>query len=270
MNLIDTHAHLCDAQFEPDRPEVLKRALESHVGTIVEIAESPQGWQRARDFSENPSAVPEGLKVFWTCGFHPHHAREQEGFDFDIMKKSAASPGCLAVGEIGLDYAKSAASKENQASLFLKCLEISSEVNKPVVIHCRDAQADTLRTLRSFFGGLARRDFCTGVIHCFSGDLHFAEACMDLGFYLGVDGPITYPSSGALRDVISKAPLDRIVLETDSPYLPPQDFRGKRNESSYIRKIADKLAEIFGKNPEEIAKVTTQNASKLFRLGKIQ
>jgi TatD DNase family protein len=147
-------------------------------------------------------------------------------------------------------------------------LETAAELNKPLVIHCREARQDMLRILKSFFGGTARKDVCIGVIHCFAGDLNFAEGCMDLGFFLGVDGPITYPNAHQLREVMAQVPLEKIVLETDCPYLPPQGFRGKRNESSYLPLIAQKLAEMFGKSTEEIGRITTDNAKKLFRIKK--
>lgn len=257
--LIDTHAHICDAQFDADRDAVVARAKDAGVDTIVEIADAPDGWKKAKAFAQKTGS-------HWTCGFHPHYAEEQAGFDFDIMRQESTSLDCVAVGEIGLDYVKSSASKEQQISLFRKTLEVAAEANKPVVIHCREAQADTLRILKSFYGGMARRDLIIGVIHCFSGDIHFAEGCLDLGFCLGVDGPITYPSAKNLREVISQTPLDRIVLETDAPYLPPQSYRGKRNESSYLVEIADKLAEIFQKDREEIGRITTENARRLFRI----
>lgn len=280
--LIDTHAHLCDAQFDADRNDVLKRAKESGVTTIVEIAESPSGWEKAikssdeswvmcHDSKKNPthdsrpttSSLP---SIYWSCGFHPHYAEESSNFDFDIMIKAASKSNCLAIGEIGLDYFKSRTSREKQIALFEKGLELAAELNKPVVIHCRQAQADTLRILRSFFGGMARGEVASGVIHCFSGDLHFAEGCLDLGFYLGVDGPVTYPSARELREVIKRVPLERLVLETDAPYLPPQNFRGKRNEPAFLPLIAEKVAELLEKSKEEISKLTTENAKKLFRI----
>ncbi len=266
MSLIDTHAHLCDAQFNDDRADVLNRARQQNIDTIVEIADEPQGWERAKNLALSSVGLPKLPRMYWTCGFHPHYAALGETFDFSAMRREGASERCVAIGEIGLDYAKSEAPKEAQAATFRKALEVSAELNKPVVIHCRDAQADTLRILKSFFGGTARRDVATGVIHCFSGDAQFAEGCLDLGFYLGVDGPITYPSAKALREVIGRVPLDRIVLETDSPYLPPQGFRGQRNDPSLLPHIADKICELFGKPIEEISQITTQNAKNLFRL----
>ena len=253
---------MSDPQFDPDRGAVLERAKQAGIKTLIEIAESPESWDKAAALAESK----EDPEIFWACGFHPHYAERQEKFDFTEMKRRATSPSCLAVGEIGLDYAKSEASKENQQELFKKTLAIAGELDKPVVIHCRDAQQDTLRILRSFFSGLSRYELPAGVIHCFSGDLGFAEGCLDLGFYLGVDGPVTYPSAKGLRDVLSKVPLERIVLETDCPYLPPQPFRGKRNEPAYLTHVSEKLSEMLGKSPEEISSTTAANARRLFRI----
>jgi TatD DNase family protein len=266
--LTDTHAHLSDPKFDPDREATLRRAGDAGVRTIVEIADAPSGWKAARELAESSFRPDAPVEVHWTCGFHPHYAEESRNFDFGIMVQAAMSPGCVAVGEIGLDYAKSESSKETQAFLFTRTLEVAAECRKPVVVHCRDAQADTLRILRSFFGGLSGEHLCPGVIHCFQGDIHFAEGCLDLGFLLGVDGPITYPGAGSLREVIAQVPLEKLVLETDSPYLPPQDFRGKRNESAYLPKIAEKLAQVKGADLETVSRVTTENAARLFRLRK--
>ena len=262
MDLFETHAHLTDAQFDPDREAVLSRARDAGVETLVEIAESPESWEKAQALAERTISP----KIYWACGFHPHYAERQKEFEFDDMARRAALASCVAVGEIGLDYAKSESSRENQEALFRKTLEIAGELNKPVIIHCRDAQADTLRILRSFYSGLSRRGLCMGVIHCFSGDMNFAEGCLELGFYLGVDGPLTYPSAKGLREVISKVPLEKIVLETDCPYLPPQPFRGKRNEPAYLTHVAKKLSEIFNRSEDEISNVTAANARRLFRV----
>lgn len=262
MPLVDTHAHLCDPQFDTDRAEAAERASRAGLSAIVEIADGPDGWEKARAFAASVSSP----RFYWACGFHPHYAEAAEGFDFSRMKAAASSPDCVAVGEIGLDYFKSTASKDAQMALFRKTLEVSAELGKPVVIHCRDAQADMLRVLKGFFGGSVNREICPGVIHCFSGDSHFAEGCLDLGFYLGVDGPVTYPGAKALRDVLRQVPLEKIVLETDCPYLPPQSYRGRRNEPSYLTHIAEKMAELFQKSPEEVAGVTTQNARRLYRI----
>jgi TatD DNase family protein len=265
MVLADTHAHVCDAQFEADRAEVLRRAKAQGVGLMVEIADGPEGWDAARDLAGRAPS-PDQPTLYWTCGFHPHYADGSMGFDFARMKEAAASPRCVAIGEIGLDYFKSTAPKDEQISLFRKTLEVAADLNKPVVIHCREAQADTLRILRSFYSGVSRRDLCIGVIHCFSGDRSFAEGCLDLGFMLGVDGPVTYPSAQPLREVLEAVPADRIVLETDSPYLPPQGHRGKRNEPAHLALIAARMGMLWAKPADEVARQTTENARKLYHL----
>jgi len=264
--LIDTHAHLCDPRFDPDREAVLARAGAGGIVTIVEIADRPAGWEASRSLALSANGKETGPRMLWSCGFHPHYAQEAAGFDFTSMVGAARDPDCVAVGEIGLDTVKSRSSRDDQIRLFREALEVAGELDKPVVIHCREAQADTLRILRSFFGGLSRRDGAAGVIHCFSGDIHFAEGCLDLGFYIGVDGPVTYPSSGPLREVLRQVPLDRIVLETDCPYLPPQAMRGQRNEPAALGDISRKLAGLFDRSPDEIARITSENARTLFRL----
>ena len=274
FSLIDTHAHFSDAQFDLDRMECLERARVLNVDTIVEIADDPKTWEMAKNLAHKvtataalPAQKSDRLpKMFWTCGFHPHYAQQFHDFDFASMIQAAADPLCVAVGEIGLDYVKSEASKEDQTALFRRTLEISAQINKPVVIHCRQAQSDMLRILKSFYGGTSRADLVQGVIHCFSGDIHFAQGCLELGFYLGVDGPLTYPSAKELRETLAQVPLDRLVLETDCPYLPPQSHRGKRNESAHLPTIAEKLAEIFNVSTETVAEKTSQNARKLYRI----
>ena len=271
INFIDTHAHLCDLQFQEDRNQTLQRAMDQNITTIVEIADSADGWLSAQNLAEQSFSNSNfALKMFWTCGFHPHYAKESNSETFQKMLEIAKHPLCVAIGEIGLDYVKSAAPKDQQIQTFIRCLEIASELNKPVVIHCREAQADTLRILKSFYGGTSRRDWIQGVIHCFAGDISFAEGCIDLGFYLGVDGPITYPSAQMLRNVIQQIPLDRIVLETDCPYLPPQPFRGKRNEPAHLPLIAQKISELFQTPLSEIAKITSENATKLYRISQLK
>ncbi len=261
---VDTHVHIRDSQYDLDRKEVLQRAKEKGVHTLIEIGEDPLEWNKTRAVALEQRM--DGQELYWTCGFHPHYAETAASFNFDTIKKEASGPLCVAIGEIGLDYFKSTASKEEQIFLFRKCLEAAADLNFPVVIHCREAQADMVRILKSFYGGSARPDLCPGVIHCFSGDRSFAELVLELGFYLGVDGPITYPNSHALREVIQNVPLEKIVLETDSPYLPPQGWRGKRNEPSYVAIVATKLAELFQVDIETVGQKTTENAKRVFKL----
>ena len=163
----------------------------------------------------------------------------------------------VAVGECGLDYYRNRVEKKVQIEVFEKQLEIAENFKKPVIIHCRQAEEDVYKILDGHKN-------IKGVIHCFSSSVEFAEKFLQLGFYIGIDGPVTYPNAKVLREVIKMLPLEKMLLETDSPYLPPQNFRGKRNEPSYIKYIAEKIAEIKNMPVSEVSQITDKNAKKLF------
>jgi TatD DNase family protein len=177
----------------------------------------------------------------------------------DALRELAAHPRAVAVGETGLDYAKNYASVPNQKALFVKHLEIALDADKPVSIHCRDAHPDAYAILRAHAP-------LRGVIHCFSGTWADAERYLSLNFYLSIAGPVTYPSAQALRDVVGQIPLDRLMLETDCPLLPPQKFRGKRNEPSYVRYAAAEIANVLKVPLEDVNRTTSRNAMNLFGL----
>jgi TatD DNase family protein len=262
--LFDTHAHLTDERFDADREDVLKRAKENGVISVVEIADSPKSIGKARDFCERFTGREGFPEIYWAAGFHPHYAAAFSENDFDIMKKSAGEPRCVAVGEIGMDSVKSESTKEEQTQLFKRTFRIALETGKPAVIHCRESETDVLALLKDFLKPGPKDS--PGVIHCFSGSERFAQDALELGFYIGVDGPVTYPNAKSLREVLKTVPLDRLVLETDAPYLPPQSYRGKRNEPAYLGPIAEGLAMLFGKSRDEIERITTENAKKLYRI----
>ena len=259
--LIDTHAHLSDPQFDSDRESVIKRAFSAGLLQIVEIADRHSEWEKARQLADSYSG-----RIFWTAGNHPYYADQFTESLAQQMVEVTRHPACVAVGEIGLDYAKARVPADLQQRVFRRCLEIAAEVRKPVVIHCREAQGDMLRILRSFYRGLHHEGMVQGVIHCFQGSRDFAEGCLELGFTIGVDGPVTYPSAQNLREVLKTLPLNRMVLETDSPYLPPQIKRGKRNEPALLTEIASSLADLFKVTIELIAEKTTRSAHTLFHL----
>ncbi len=268
--LVDTHCHLADAKFDQDRPQALERAWAAGLAAVVEIADQESEWARARELAEqNPG------RVFWTAGCHPHHADKA---DKDLpwrIREILKHPQAVALGEIGLDYYRNPVSPYDQQRVFFDLLQAAADLNKPVVIHCREsdpssraAQEDTLSLLKSFFtrppGTSAPAS--PGVLHCFQGHLDFAHACLEMGFFIGVDGPVGYPNASGLREVLKEVPLDRLVLETDSPYLPPQKWRGQRNEPSYIGAVAEELAKLKGVSREEVERRTTENAEKLYRI----
>lgn len=249
--LVDSHAHLDDQAFDGDLAAVLDRAREAGVERIVSIGTDLDSSRRALALAEK---YPQ---IWFAPGIHPHEA--DKAADVDALRGLAAHPRAVAVGETGLDYVKNYASVPNQKALFVKHLEIALEADKPVSIHCRDAHPDAYAILRAHAP-------LRGVIHCFTGSAADAERYLSLNFYLSIAGPVTYPSAQALRDAVREIPLDRLLLETDCPLLPPQKFRGKRNEPSYLRYAAAEIATVHGVALEEVNEATSRNARALFGL----
>lgn len=257
----DTHVHLGDPAFDEDRESVIDRALACGVARLVEIADHPGEWDRAIAIAR---ARPGHLRC--TLGLHPYHAALcDEDFPRKLRTALAAAEVSVAIGEIGLDYARCPAPRDVQRRAFAALLSSAREWDVPVVVHCRDAFADLVPMLRDVFVGPPAARRFHGVVHCFSGTPDEAAACAALGFALGADGPITYKKNDALREAFRAAGPGAGVLETDSPYLPPQSARGRRNEPSAIPEIAAKLAEIWSMSPDEVARRTGDNASALYR-----
>jgi len=286
---IDTHCHVADAQFDADRDAAIQRALEARVTTLIEIAESPAMWEAAVALAEKHSFV------YASLGIHPHHAHEAGSAEWPALKRKLLEllrrPKVVAIGEFGLDYFRMQNTKEQQDYLFRQQLELAKETGKPIVIHCREGtpsppaplpdqgeggrrpgegcHADVQKALAEFYPqtsiamDLPRPQ---GVIHCFSGTWEDAQTCMTHGFMLGIDGPVTYPSAKQLKENVMRMPLQRMVLETDSPYLPPQTHRGQRNEPLHIPAIADAIGSIKRKTTDDVARQTSANARALFRL----
>lgn len=268
MTLFETHAHLCDARFDADRGEVLERARAAGVSQIVEIADAPQEWEKALGLARSHPGL-----ALCAIGFHPHYAHEWQPASALKLAEVGSRPEVVAIGEVGLDYVKSEAPPERQAEVLRRALEVARRLDKPVILHCREAYADLCSILEGFYikengrgRGVASGGRFSGVVHCFSGGTKDAGRCVELGFALGVDGPVTYPKNEGLRDALRSAGLKNLVVETDSPYLPPQSLRGQRNEPANLIEIARKLAGLFGVAVEEIAAQTTRNARDLFRL----
>ena len=249
--LVDSHAHLDNEAFAADLPAVLQRAREAGVERIVTIGTDIDSSHRAQALAE---AHP---GIWFSPGIHPHDADKQN--DVGALKALAAHPRAVAVGETGLDGVKNYSSIPNQKDLFVRHLEVALEVDKPVTIHCREAHGDLFPILRAHAP-------LRGVIHCFSGGWADAERYLSLNFYLSIAGPITYPSAKELRETVQRIPLDRLLVETDCPFLPPQKFRGQRNESSYVRYAAEEIAAIQGLPVEEVMDTTSRNARNLFGL----
>jgi TatD DNase family protein len=263
---IETHTHLTDEQFDSDRDQVLARARQAGVELFIEIGEDEPQWPKARALAE---AHPD---VYWTAGFHPSYAVKADAELVHRMEAALRHPRCVAVGEIGLDYYRDHSPRDVQHRVLDDLVKVAVRAKTPMVLHCREsgpgkieAQRDMLAILNSV-PAPAPGDRPVGVAHCFQGTEETAHALIARGFMIGVDAPLTYPTSSTLRALLSQIPLQSLVLETDSPYLPPQSRRGKRNEPTHIPAIAKALADLKQVPIETIAAMTSDNARRLFQL----
>jgi len=255
--LIDTHAHLDFPDFAKDRKEVLERARQAGIEYILNISS---------DFASNlkslelASAYPE---VYATLGIHPHHAKDIDKETLSKIKELAKNnKKVVGVGEIGLDFYKNLSPRENQIRILREFLELAKELSLPVIIHCRNAQKEALDILKKE----ARASFLGGVFHCFSGDQNFLKEILDLGFYVSFTANITYANAQNLRELVKETPIERILLETDCPFLPPREKRGKRNEPAYLTYLSEEIASLKGLSIEDVSRITGLNACQLFKL----
>jgi TatD DNase family protein len=256
MMLFDTHAHLHFPQFADDLDAVLERARTAGVRGMVTIGTD-------RDTNRAVVELAKRLPDVWaTVGIHPHDAAEATEADFEEIESLARTEGkIVGLGEMGLDFFRDLSPRDVQETVFRRQLVLARVLGKPVVVHCRDAHAETLAVLAGEKAGETG-----GVMHCFSGDVEIARRCLDLGLLISLAGPVTYKNARALPDVARFVPEDRLVVETDCPYLPPTPHRGKRNEPAYVALTAATIAELRGMDPERLAEATTRNAARLFRL----
>lgn len=253
--IFDTHAHYDDDAFNEDRESLLD-SMESHgIGYIVNVSSS------VSSISEMLGMIKRFPFLLGAVGVHPNEVGELDEDTFTWMKKQAQKPKVVAIGEIGLDYHWKDPDPEVQKEWFIRQLGLAKELSMPVIIHSRDAAADTLQILRE-------QDAASvgGVIHCFSYGPEMAREYLDMGFYLGVGGVITFTNGKKLKEVVKMAPMERIVLETDSPYLSPEPNRGKRNSSLNLPYVVGEIARIKEMSPQQVIAVTEENARKLYRL----
>jgi TatD DNase family protein len=252
--LVDSHAHLQWTSFDKDRERVINRAMEADVKYIVNIGYDLDGSKKAIELAEKY----EGL--YATIGMHPHNASEFNEKVLDGLRRLSENPKVVAIGEIGLDYYRNLSPKAAQQKAFEAQLILAQELELPVVIHDRDAHADVLKTLSKFKGKL------TGVMHCFSGSLEMAEQCVKMDYYISFAGPITFPNANKLHETAKTIDLDKILIETDCPWLAPQEMRGKRNEPAFLPFTAEKIANIRGISLDALAEATTKNTKQIFQL----
>jgi TatD DNase family protein len=252
LDLFDTHAHLHFPEFDTDREAMLGRAREIGVRRILTIGTEPDSSRAAVELAEREADV-------WAAvGIHPHDAAAADEAALREIARLAAEPRVVAIGEIGLDYFRDLSPREDQQATFRALLGLARRVAKPVVVHCRDAHEDVLRILTE-----ERVADVRGIMHCFSGDVGVARRCLDLGLLISLAGPVTYPNARALPEVARFIPEDRLVVETDCPFLPPQGHRGQRNEPAYLAITAARVAELRGEPIEAMAARLTANACAL-------
>ena len=257
--LFDTHAHLDFPQYNKDREEVIARARNEGVQYIVAI-----GAGDGLDSSARAIEIAQDHEYIWaTVGVHPHEAKLMTGKDQDRIRELAGHQKVVAIGEIGLDFAKEYSPREVQLARFREQLAVARELNMPVVIHNREAHGDIMRILKD--DGISETG---GVMHCYSGSPEMALDLLRMGFYISFPGVITFKNAKQLPRVAREIPEDRILIETDSPFLAPEPYRGKRNEPAYVRLVAEAIARIREVPFESIARITTENAFKAFNITK--
>jgi len=257
VSLVDSHCHLDDEKFDADRDATIERARAAGVDRMMAIGtgDGPPDLEAALRLAREHDFI------YATIGVHPHDAAKATPETFERLTELAGESKVLAIGEIGLDYHYDFSPRDVQSRVFAQQLELAAGARKPIVIHTREAWDDTLALVREHglpFGG---------IMHCFTGGAKQAEEALELGFHLSFGGILTFPKADDVREAAARAPEDRLLIETDSPYLAPIPYRGKRNEPAFLTETARRLAELRTMSVENMAAITTQNFNRLFKLG---
>ncbi len=266
--LVDSHAHLDSPRYDQDRDALLARSWEAGVRTVLSIGigEGPSTMHRALEISREYAGRPGVPRILASAGIHPHEAQLADEAAFAKLDELLAEPEVIAAGEIGLDYFYDHSPRETQQTVFARQMEIAAGRKQPIIIHCRPSEGstnawdDTLRMIEEQWA----RTGLGGILHCFTGEWDHARRALDLGFLLSFAGNITFPKAQPIRDAAAQAPADRILVETDAPFLAPVPNRGKRNEPAWVKEVASKLAEIRNVELEELASSTTENFHRFF------
>ena len=256
--IFDTHAHYDDEGFAEDREQVLASLKEQGVGLVVNICASPASLKRTAELTKNYDFI------YGAAGIHPDHAGEMTEELFAEIAELADRDKIVAIGEIGLDYYWDTAPRQVQRHWFLRQLDLAIEKDLPVVIHSREATQETLEIMREAYKQSGEK--LRGVIHCFSGSAEIAKEYTDMGFYIGVGGVVTFKNGKKLKEVVEAMALDKLVIETDCPYLAPVPYRGKRNDSTLLTHVIEEIAALRQMTAEEVERVTEENARALYRL----
>ncbi len=253
--IFDTHAHYDDEAYEEDREDILKLIQQDGVGLVTDVGATIASTKKAVALSEQYDFI------YAAVGMHPEGVEELTDQDMDWLCELAKREKVVAIGEIGLDYYYEDPKRDIQKIWFRKQLEVARKTGLPVVIHSRDAAQDTLDIIKEEHG-----EQIGGVIHCFSYGKEMAQVYLDMGFYLGIGGVVTFKNGKKLKEVVKYTPIERIVLETDAPYLTPEPNRGKRNASHYLKYVAQEIAQLKGMTAKEVIAVTTKNAKEMYRI----
>ncbi|MEH7125089.1 TatD family hydrolase [Bacillus sp. JJ1532] len=249
----DTHAHLNAEQYNDDLREVIDRALEEGVTRIVVVGFDRPTIEKAMELTEQYEFI------YASVGWHPVDAIDMTDEDLQWIEELSSHPKVVALGEMGLDYYWDKSPKDIQKAVFRKQIQLAKKVKLPIIIHNRDATADIVSILKEEGAGEVG-----GIMHCFSGSPETAKECVEMNFYISLGGPVTFKNAKKPKEVAEVIPMDKLLIETDCPYLAPHPYRGKRNEPSYVKLVAEQIAEIKNVSVEEVARITTENAKKIF------
>ncbi|GAF66531.1 TatD family hydrolase [Alkalihalobacillus trypoxylicola] len=253
--LFDTHVHLNADQFEDDLEEVLQKARSAKVKEMVVVGFDEKTIKKALKLVENND------NLYAAVGWHPVDAVDMTEDHLTWLEELSQHPKVVALGEMGLDYHWDKSPKDVQKEVFRKQIRLAKKVNLPIIIHNRDADQDVVDILKE-----EEASEVGGIMHCFGGSVEIAQQCLDMNFYISLGGPVTFKNAKRPKQVAKEIPLDKLLIETDCPYLAPHPYRGKRNEPAYVELVAKEIADLRGMTFEEVAKTTSQNAKKLFRL----
>lgn len=251
--LFDTHVHLNDEQYAEDLEAVIERARQEGVENMVVVGFDDKTITRAMELVEKYDFL------YASVGWHPVDAIDMTEKDLNRIEELASHPKVVALGEMGLDYHWDKSPKEIQKEVFRKQIRLAKKVQLPIIIHNREATQDIIDILQE-----EKAEDVGGIMHCFSGSAESARICLDMNFYISLGGPVTFKNAKKPKEVAAEVPLDRLLIETDCPYLAPHPHRGKRNEPAYVKLVAEQIAELKGLSLEEIAEATSANARKLF------
>jgi len=252
--LFDSHAHIDDEKFDDDRSDVIDRALQNGVTGMINIGACMASSARSVELATRYE------NIYAAVGIHPHEAETAQEPDYAKLAEWTKLDKVVAIGEIGLDYYYDLSPREVQKTVLIRQIDVARQMNVPFIIHDRDAHGDILDIIKREAKGLE------GVFHCFSGSLEMAKEVLKLGFYISIAGPVTFKNAAKLPEVIAHVPLDRLLVETDCPYLTPHPHRGKRNEPAYVKLVAERVASIRGMDLSALGEITSKNTKKIFKI----